>query len=261
MDQTTIVALNKIACQAALSAGAAILEIYRSDNFESTIKSDHSPLTLADKKAHTLISEKLNTTKFPILSEEGQQVDYETRRYWQSFWMVDPLDGTKEFIKRNGEFTVNIALIHKNYPILGVIYAPVLDTLYWGFGKNVFCKKAQQAPIAITAIPLPANNEDIKLVGSRSHLNEATRAYMATFASPRLKSMGSSLKFMLIAQGDAHIYPRLAPTMEWDTAAAQAIVEAAGGRVYKHDTGERMYYNKPNLLNPHFIAKGKVTRG
>ncbi len=244
----------QVARQAALEAGLKILEVYHSEaDFSVEAKADNSPLTLADRKAHESIKESLAHLQIPLLSEEGKAIPYEERKDWPYFWMVDPLDGTKEFIKKNGEFTVNIALIHDGAPILGVVYSPVLKKLY-------YARQGQGAFLEHEGHTQELNSQDVgqkevvKVVASRSHLNEDTQNFIKQYPQTELLSMGSSLKFMLVAEGKAHVYPRLAPTMEWDTAAAQIVVEEAGGRVIRHDTQTRMLYNKENLLNPYFVV-------
>lgn len=240
--------------KASLEAGAAIMEVYESADFEVDQKKDDSPLTLADRKAHECIVAHLKTTDLPILSEEGKQLSYEERKNWDTFWMVDPLDGTKEFIKKNGEFTVNIALIHQGKAVLGVVSAPVLKELYYGMaGKGAFLETEGNSPIALAI----ENTEVKQIVASRSHLNEDTKAFMEKYPTANTVSMGSSLKFMLVVKNEAQIYPRFAPTMEWDTAAAQAIVEAAGGEVLRYPELEPLQYNREDLLNPYFLVKSK----
>ncbi len=252
--------LLEIAKTAALQAGKAILEIYDSGDFGTETKSDHSPLTLADKAAHTIISSLLQETGLPILSEEGISVDYKDRKIWDYFWLIDPLDGTKEFIKRTGEFTVNIALMHSNIPVAGVIYAPYIDTLYYGSEETGVYKidkgeKVQLASIVKKrSIPELKQREKITVVASISHINEETTNFINQFRNPTLSSMGSSLKLMLLAEGAADIYPRLAPTMEWDTAAGDAILRSLNMSVYQTDLKTELLYNKENLLNPSFIA-------
>ncbi|MDA0194371.1 MAG: 3'(2'),5'-bisphosphate nucleotidase CysQ [Bacteroidetes bacterium] len=248
--------LLDIAKEASLLSGARILEIYGSDNFDVELKGDNSPLTIADKEAHDIICSFLEPTNIPILSEEGSKISYDERRDWDYFWLVDPLDGTKEFIKRNGEFTVNIALIKGDQPIMGVVYAPVLNWLYWGIkGESAFKEdKSGVRTIHTAATDLGAKN--LKVVASRSHLNEETEKFLSSLDDPEIVSMGSSLKFLLVAENKANVYPRYAPTMEWDTGAAHAIVLAAGGKMYKEPGREPFVYNKENLLNPHFLVVG-----
>ncbi len=239
----------------ARQAGAAILSVYHSDDLGVTNKSDASPLTLADLAAHRLIVQELGRVLpiYPVLSEEAADIEYSQRAAWTRYWLVDPLDGTKEFIKRNGEFTVNIALIENGAPIMGVVYAPVLDVCYYGsVGEGAFVQRGTNVAQAIRAV-VAAENENIKVVASRSHSDERTAALLQKLGKVECVSMGSSLKLCLVAEGVAHFYPRLGPTMEWDTAAAHAVVNAAGGKVCRTD-GSALTYNKKNLLNPEFFV-------
>lgn len=249
--QTLCESVKKIAWE----AGQAILEVYQREDFEIAVKSDQSPLTAADQASHEIIRDALLPHNLPILSEEGREIPYAERSQWHEFWLVDPLDGTKEFIKRNGEFTVNIALVQQQSPIMGVIYVPVQDCIYWG-GESIGAFKQGPDGIAHSLKTAPRNRSaaHLKVVASRSHLNPETQAFLDALNAPEIVSMGSSLKFMLLAEGQAHFYPRYAPTMEWDTAAAQAILEAAGGSVCLADSEQPLIYNKENLLNPFFLA-------
>ncbi|MGN2275061.1 3'(2'),5'-bisphosphate nucleotidase CysQ [Priestia megaterium] len=262
-----------IIAQTALSAGHEILTIYNQKDFNVELKSDHSPLTLADKQSHYKIITQLQKyyKNIPVLSEEGTDIPYSNRKNWDMFWLIDPLDGTKEFIKRNGEFTVNIALIKNQVPVLGVIYAPVLDRLYAakvGVGSfkienSTKCQLNEDKDIMKygTALPEIKNKNVINVVASRSHMSSETENFIETLKEkhPRveIKSSGSSLKLCLVAEGGCDYYPRFGPTMEWDTAAGHAIVEQAGGEVYTVDTKEQLIYNKESLLNPWFIVKNK----
>jgi 3'(2'), 5'-bisphosphate nucleotidase len=252
--------LLELAKNAALHAGKAIMKVYTSEDFGVDLKSDQSPLTLADKAAHDIIVSALEETGLPVLSEEGSQIAYHDRKNWEWFWLVDPLDGTKEFIKRNGEFTVNIALMHKSVPVAGVIYAPSLDVLYYGSKETGVYKvengKQELIPSITEKMSLPQlqKKEQITVVASKSHLNEETKAFINQFQNTDLSSMGSSLKLMLLAEGNADIYPRLAPTMEWDTAAGHAILRSLNRNVYQTDLETELSYNKENLLNPSFVA-------
>mmetsp|Transcript_7563 Transcript_7563/g.19324 ORF Transcript_7563/g.19324 Transcript_7563/m.19324 type:complete len:340 (-) Transcript_7563:46-1065(-) len=269
------------AAELAKQAGAAIMEIYNSDDFAEKIKdpkADGSPLTEADLAANKIICEGLKKLypTIPIISEENKAVPYEERKDWECFWCIDPLDGTKEFINRNGEFTVNIGLCEKNKPVAGIVYCPALDPpviykgvtasppairencddLGGGLGydsfKAVFPKTFDEADAGLT------------LVASKSHSNEATEKFMSKYKNPKKISKGSSLKFLMVAEGTAHIYPRMGPTHEWDTCAAQAIVECGGGKVVQ-DTpagfkGPALEYNKESgTINPNFVVYGKVT--
>ncbi|WP_258100413.1 3'(2'),5'-bisphosphate nucleotidase CysQ [Marinoscillum pacificum] len=246
--------LISIARQAAIKAGEAIIEIYESGDFSIEAKSDDSPLTLADKASHNVIVSYLEKTDLPILSEEGSAVPYVERKNWDYFWLIDPLDGTKEFIKKNGEFTVNIALVHETKVIAGVVYTPVLEDEYWAIkGEGAF-KNGEQ--IRVNSFKL--SDDNLKVVASRSHLNGDTQQFMDGLSNPEVVSKGSSLKLLMVAEGDADLYPRYAPTMEWDTAAAQIVVEEAGGTVNQKDTTDSVVYNKENLLNPYFLVSGKI---
>jgi len=242
----------------ARKAGAAILEIYNTD-FSVTGKADNTPLTEADLAAHRLIVSTLQrlTPDIPVLSEESTSIPFETRRTWQSYWLIDPLDGTKEFVKRNGEFTVNIALIEDHLPTLGVIYAPVIDKLYYGVVAEGAWMKEGKAKA--TAIRVAAKRRDpILVAGSRSHASESLKHFLHNLGEHELLSMGSSLKSCLVAEGKADLYPRLGLTSEWDTGAAQAIVEAAGGRITMLDMQPLRYNTKDSLLNPHFFVFGDI---
>lgn len=257
---TGITQLLEIAKKAALEAGKKILKIYESGDFGADMKSDNSPLTLADSAAHKIILQHLEQTGLPVLSEEGKHIPFEQRKQWEYFWLVDPLDGTKEFIKKNGEFTVNIALIHNSTPVAGIVYAPVLDILYVGSEETGVYKiengkKSNLAPLAqkFTLQDL-IDKKEVTVVASRSHMTSETEAFIDQFRDVRLTSMGSSLKLMLLAENKADIYPRLAPTMEWDTAAGHAILNAANKSVYRTSLDSELNYNKPDLLNPSFIA-------
>ncbi len=259
---------------AAKKAADAIMDVYAS-GFSVELKEDRSPLTLADRRSHELIVGQLKSRqagKLPLLSEEGRDIPYSERKAWGYYWLVDPLDGTKEFVKRNGEFTVNIALMQKNRPVIGVILVPVKDILYFAAeGAGAFRisdtlwikdglkfeeleRRAQRLPVK-TEI----NSRAFTAIASRSHMSDATSSYLDGLKKEHgevgIVSAGSSLKFCLVAEGSADIYPRFGPTMEWDTAAGQAIVEQTGGAVLNHETGEPLQYNKENLLNPWFIVR------
>ena len=253
--QQGLQSLLSLACQAARAAGAAILEIYTGEDFEVSDKANHSPLTAADLAAHRVIKDVLVPSALPLLSEEGRDIPYAERRQWQRFWLVDPLDGTKEFIKRNGEFTVNIALIEAGQPILGVVYVPVRDQLYFGARGLGVWKEAGGQTTSLQTVSKPLSTPGLRVVASRSHRDAETESFLAGLTQPEVVSMGSSLKFMLLAEGSADLYPRFAPTMEWDTAAAQAVLELAGGSLLVRDTGQPLSYNKPELRNPHFLAR------
>jgi len=252
------------AVKAAIVAGEKIMEVYASE-FLVELKSDESPLTRADRSAHSVILEHLASSGLPVLSEESDPGSYTNRASWKRFWMVDPLDGTKEFIKRNGEFTVNIALIEEGRPKMGVIYVPVSNELYFSDGISAFYhNQVLEVPelneLKMSSKRLPfKETQQYTVVGSRSHKSPETEAFIWKMQSERgeiaLLSKGSSLKLCMVAEGSAHVYPRFAPTMEWDTAAGQAICEAAGFSVVEAETGKPLNYNKPNLLNPWFIVR------
>ncbi|TVR39992.1 MAG: 3'(2'),5'-bisphosphate nucleotidase [Cryomorphaceae bacterium] len=260
--------LLDVAIGAAIRAGTAIMHVYDTA-FKVDVKSDQSPLTKADRDAHRVISEQLQSTGLPVLSEEGRDVPYEERKQWKRFWMVDPLDGTKEFIKRNGEFTVNIALIEDNRAIAGVIFVPVSKVLYAGWvGASAWKFKLTDRRLSFLwrdlttvgeRLPIIQHTREYRIVGSRSHPSPDTEAFiercMEKYDEVRLVSMGSSLKICLVAEGQADVYPRFAPTMEWDTAAGHAIAKAAGKNITDHMTQSEMEYNKPYLLNNWFVVE------
>ena len=256
----------KIAINSSLKGGIEILKVYSSD-FEVEHKQDKSPLTLADKNCNDVIEEELEKTNIPILSEEGSKIEYELRKEWEYFWLVDPLDGTKEFIKRNGEFTVNIALMYKNKPIMGVIYVPVKHELYFGMKDLGSYKKLDFRDKIIDlnkfimlsdSLPRERKSNDFIMVGSRSHMSKETEDFFENkrrvHDSVKIISVGSSLKMCMVAEGLADVYPRFAPTMEWDTAAGHAIVKYAGFSVINYETDTELIYNKKDLLNPWFIV-------
>lgn len=259
--------LLEIAKQAALEAGAEIMKIYTDSvqDFGVEKKADNSPLTLADKAAHLCILRYLDETGIPILSEEGQHLPFEERQEWTRMWVVDPLDGTKEFIKKNGEFTVNIALVEDGAPVLGVIYIPVSGILYYGIvGEGAWKETPSNFPsMGRTKENLPIEGEvgrgAFVVVASRSHMSPETEAYIdeARRQHPNVEliSSGSSIKICLVAEGVADCYPRFAPTMEWDTAAGDAIARAAGRQVVNVQTGQPLIYNKEDLHNPWFLVE------
>jgi 3'(2'), 5'-bisphosphate nucleotidase len=261
-QKLNISALTDIAVNAAIKAGKEILDVYYNSDFNVELKADNSPLTIADKRAHNIITEVLGETEIPVLSEEGKTIPYVERKDWKLFWLVDPLDGTKEFVKRNDEFTVNIALIKGNSPIAGVVYVPVTKELYWGNINGSFRAVADEISETITDIqklPLNLINANFVVAGSKSHMNAETEKYIQlldTKGKPvEMKSKGSSLKICMVAEGVANVYPRLAPTMEWDTAAGHAIVKFAGKKIVQYENNENLVYNKENLLNPWFIVE------
>jgi 3'(2'), 5'-bisphosphate nucleotidase len=270
MDQGGIALEKKrlTAIRAAVEAGRKIMEVYDRDDFQVESKSDDSPLTIADLEANRIINKHLLETGTPIISEENAEIPFDLRRKWKECWIVDPLDGTKEFIKRNGEFTVNIALIINGRPVFGVIFAPALNLLYIGDlqkgrswkvvnpllqnGLEILFNDAEVIKPAMPA------EDNIRVVGSRSHMNKETEQYIEELRSKHpeveIVAKGSSLKFCLVAEGAAHVYPRFAPTMEWDTAAGQAICEAVGLKCNFRKTGSAVSYNRKNLLNDHFLV-------
>lgn len=285
--------LNKNVCvltsiHAAIEAGDAILKVYKSD-FEVKEKADQSPLTLADMRSHEIIVSRLSQFNLPILSEEGKDISYEDRKKWDAFWLVDPLDGTKEFVKRNGEFTVNIALIQAQKSMLGVIFVPDKGILYFASDEigsyradihplvdvlnsqterlrrstelsNSYADQMMQDLMGLSkSLPAPhSTNKPLTIVGSRSHATPELEAFVEEkrreHGHVEFISAGSSLKICLVAEGQADIYPRLGPTMEWDTAAGQAVAENAGARLLNYETTHPLIYNKENLLNPWFIV-------
>jgi 3'(2'), 5'-bisphosphate nucleotidase len=240
----------------AKQAGDAIMDIYQRD-FAVYDKSDASPLTEADLAAHHILVDGLERmANYPILSEESSEDIKQERLNWNEYWLIDPLDGTKEFVKRNGEFTVNVAFIKDGKPIFGVVYAPALDTLYVGdINEGAYKQEANKAIEKITVKAKPTQASDFVIVGSRSHQSDEFKAFIANYPGADIVSMGSSLKLCLVAEGKADIYPRLGLTCEWDTAAAHAVVEAAGGEVLHAETEKPLQYNKPDLLNPFFIVR------
>lgn len=247
--------LLRLAIQSAEQASKEILSVYNSSDFQVDRKGDNSPLTLADQKSHDVIEALLKETDLPILSEEGKNIPYETRKDWKHFWLIDPLDGTKEFIKRNGEFTVNIALVEGQIPILGVVAVPVTGDVYYSCrGEGAYHKRPDVESPLSRRTPADLSKKGLRIVASRSHMNEETEMFIQKLDSPELISAGSSLKFMLLATGAADVYPRFAPTMEWDTAAPHAVLNELGLKVFRQHSDQELTYNKPDLLNPHFIC-------
>ncbi len=264
--------LLSIAAKAAVEAGKEILKIYKTGDFGVEAKSDNSPLTLADKAGHNIIVEYLQETGLPILSEEGKHADYEERRSWNQLWVVDPLDGTKEFIKKTGEFTVNIALVENNYPVMGVVLIPATGELYYsdstdGAYKLILASEWFNQEFSLNdhaesqKLPLIQPEEKLQIVASVSHLSPETKVFAQKleekYGESDFVSVGSSIKICKVAEGSADVYPRLGPTMEWDTAAGQAIVEGAGMGFLNWKTIERFDYNRPDLLNEWFVVYGK----
>ncbi len=277
IDQTELRNLLSIAINAAVRAGKLILDVYYSNEFQVNLKSDKTPLTLADRKAHDEILNSLTKTRIPTLSEEGRSIVYEERKGWEYFWLVDPLDGTKEFIKRNGEFTVNIALIVHGFPIMGVVYVPVLKEMYFSLKGDGAFKASSIEPemepsyrfdqlIKVSdKLPKTIKRDKLVVLSSRSHMNAETEEFIALlqkkYGEITHQYQGSSLKLCLIAEGNADIYPRFTPTMEWDTAAGQSIVEESGCLIITVDTKQRITYNKESLENPWFIVKANKSIG
>ncbi|MBK1833367.1 3'(2'),5'-bisphosphate nucleotidase CysQ [Roseibacillus ishigakijimensis] len=241
-------------------AGEVILEVYARD-FEVEYKGDDSPLTEADQKGNAVLMEFLRGAhpEIPIISEENKTVDYEERRHWERFWLVDPLDGTKEFIKKNGEFTVNVALIEKGVPVLGVVYRPTTGTFHLGVVGEGAWRITGEEEVQLQSQPHYQTLEKVRVVASRSHLTPEVEQFVADLKAAgkevEFLSAGSSLKLCLVAEGEADVYPRFGPTMEWDTGAAHAVALAAGRQVNSRETGEALAYNKENLLNPYFLVE------
>ena len=286
MTTTPSAALLVPAIRAAVRAGEPIMDVYAGE-MHVDYKDDRSPLTLADTRSHAVIAAGLADTGIPVLSEEGRDIPFAERSRWRRLWVVDPLDGTKEFVKRLGEFTVNIALVEEGRPQLGAVFVPVTNRLYFGaLGEGAFRLDHPQviatlrapgpagepaevlARLKASATRLPLDTADhspFVIVGSRSHATEELHAFVEEkrreLGAVEFISAGSSLKYCLVAEGAADVYPRLGPTMEWDTAAGQAVVEAAGARLVRWDTGEPMTYNKPDLLNPWHVVHRNPARG
>ena len=254
------------AINASIEGGDAIMQVYASD-FSVEHKEDKSPLTLADKNCNEVIERHLKDTEIPFLSEEGVKIPFAERENWEYSWLVDPLDGTKEFVKRNGEFTVNIALIYNGDPILGVIYVPVREELYFalaGLGSykiriNSIISDIDNLIIAAEKLPIDYKRENYVIVGSRSHMSKETEIFFEQrqkkYENVEVMAIGSSLKLCMVAEGKADAYPRYAPTMEWDTGAGHAIVKYAGFSVTQYNSSENIKYNKEDLLNPWFLVQ------
>jgi 3'(2'), 5'-bisphosphate nucleotidase len=245
----------------ARAAGREILAVYAAAETARTLKADDSPLTAADLRSHRLIASSLAalTPEVPVLSEEAQRPRYAERSRWPQYWLVDPLDGTREFLARNGEFTVNIALIEAHEPVLGVVHVPVSDTTYRGIPGEGAWRQIGAAPAQ--AVRVAAHAADpVRVVGSRSHRGDSLAGFLARLGAHELKPVGSSLKFCMIAEGAADVYPRLGPTSEWDTAAAHAVVVGAGGAVVELDGQPLRYNTREELVNPFFVAFGDARR-
>ena len=269
----TLKTLLTTAVNAAVRAGAKIMEVYESDNFHINAKSDLTPITLADTLAHDEIKLNLGVTRIPVISEEGRSISYDERISWDLFWMVDPLDGTDEFIKKTHDFTVNIALIENGYPIMGIVYAPAHERLYFAAEEKGSYKKNHVIPnvdaaftyeeIIENIVKMPIHNNEDKLivVTSRLNISSETSDYINNLRKENSNTLvirrGSSLKMCMLAVGKAHIYPRLDTTWEWDTAASQIIAEEAGISVVSYDDGKRLSYNKEDMRNPWFVCKKK----
>jgi 3'(2'), 5'-bisphosphate nucleotidase len=242
-------------------AGEIIMEVYNGmESIDVSYKDDDSPLTKADRLANDIIVKGLEGLDFvfPVISEENKEIAFDIRKHFNHVWMVDPLDGTKEFIKRNGEFTVNIALIERNRPILGVVYTPVTDELYFGaLGRGAYLEHGQTRQV-LRASSFSLKDPGLHVICSRSHLNIETKEIIDRLNEPQLIQRGSSLKFMELANGRAHFYPRVAPTMEWDLAASDIILHEAGGGMVQYGTDKPLVYNKEFLINPGFFAYGQL---
>ena len=256
MSAASLGVLERVAA-IAREAGGEILEVYRAGAVASTAKSDDSPLTAADLRSHRLIVQRLRelTPELPVLSEEAAEVPFAVRSQWQRYWLVDPLDGTREFLSRNGEFTVNIALIEGHAPALGIVHVPVTDTTYRGLpGEGAWRERggAPAEPIHVA----PRSAAPLRVVGSRSHRGDSLDGFLERLGAHELVAIGSSLKFCRVAEGAADVYPRLGPTSEWDTAAAHAVLLAAGGAVSALDGTPLAYNTREQLLNPFFVAFG-----
>lgn len=242
-----------------LDAGKAIRRIYETD-FDITRKQDKSPVTEADLSSNKIICDGIAKLHLdiPIISEENHQITYETRKDFEYCWILDPLDGTKEFVAKNGEFAVNLALCHRNHIIMGLVYVPIGDTIYWAIkGQGAYKEELNQSPVKIESKPHHTLQTDFRIVTSRSHLSKESQTLIDQFDNATIMHKGSALKFMMIAEGKADMYPRHGPTMEWDTAAPHIILDEAGGSVLKMDDNFPLTYNKPSLYNPNFIALGK----
>ena len=258
--KTSLDVTTKQLIQIAINAGNAIMDIYKKETFNQQLKSDNSPLTEADIASNNIIIGGLKqlTPNIPILSEESAEISWKERKQWDRYWLIDPLDGTKEFLKKNGEFTVNIALIYKHEPILGVVHAPVLNETWVG-EKGKISKKIEKGIARTIRVKQHKPGEVYKVVGSRSHAGDSLNEFLKELEKYELVSMGSSIKFCLVAEGKAHIYPRFGLTSEWDTAAAHAVVNSAGGEVINNETKMPLKYNtKDSLLNPYFIVQEKL---
>jgi 3'(2'), 5'-bisphosphate nucleotidase len=260
MSTASLATLERVAA-IAREAGGEILEVYAAGAVASTAKADDSPLTAADLRAHRLIVQRLGelTPELPVLSEEAAEVPFAVRSQWRGYWLVDPLDGTREFLSRNGEFTVNIALIEGHAPALGVVHVPVTDTTYRGLPGAGAWRERAGAPAQRIRVAA-RSTAPLRVVGSRSHRGDSLDAFLERVGRHELLAIGSSLKFCRVAEGAADVYPRLGPTSEWDTAAAHAVLLAAGGGVSALDGTPLGYNTRERLLNPFFVAFGPHDR-
>ncbi|MBN1379279.1 MAG: 3'(2'),5'-bisphosphate nucleotidase CysQ [Gammaproteobacteria bacterium] len=256
MDRERLKELEQPVIALARLAGERILEVYETA-FEVSEKKDHSPVTEADFVAHDVINEGLRnlTPKIPILSEEGKFIDFKERRQWTRFWLIDPLDGTREFVKRNDEFAVNIALVEEHVPVLGIVYAPVRDTVYFASHRNGAYKQKKNAEAKSIKVSETAD-QPIRVAGSRSHSNKKLELYLEQLGAHSMLTLGSALKACLVAEGKADLYPRFGPTSEWDTAAPQCILEEAGGALTDIEMQPLQYNTRESLTNPSFFAFG-----
>ncbi len=264
LDNKRLNELTRLALVAAIKAGEKILEIYER-TYSVDYKTDGSPLTEADKASHEVIIHELKNTGLPVLSEEGKEIPFDERKGWEYYWLVDPLDGTKEFIKRNGEFTVNIALMENDHPRSGVIFQPVKGLAYAGIVGEGLYKFSVDDDLVFDEkkkikVETKSGQDTIRVIASRSHKSAETENFITDLKKSKnnnieLLNAGSSLKFCLLAEGSADVYPRFAPTMEWDTAAGHALLKAVGKNIYLHPAGTEMNYNNPVLINDWFIAR------
>jgi 3'(2'), 5'-bisphosphate nucleotidase len=240
-------------------ASEAIMDVYTKNQYQADLKEDHSPVTEADLVSHKIITEGLQRLypEVPVLSEESAHPPYDIRKEYAYLWLLDPLDGTKEFINRTDEFSINLALIHKGKPVAGYIHLPVFRKLYYAIHKKGAFEIAGKETRRIEAARFSLQDSGLKVVGSRSHMDDLTKEYIDKLTNPHMISLGSALKFISIATGEAHYYPRMIQIMEWDTAAGQILIEEAGGSLVDADTGLPLRYNKVMLKNPYFIASGK----
>lgn len=261
MDSNRMFEIVESVKRTIIHAGSLIMEIYRMNEYESLIKEDLSPITIADTRSNRFICDQLKRIDptIPIISEENIEISFEYRKSFDYHWMIDPLDGTKEFIGKTDEFSINISLMYRDKPVIGMVYTPVFKDLYWAVkNEGAFRSLNGGKTESIKVNTFTLKDKRLRVVCSRSHLNKETKEYIHQFESPVTIPKGSALKFLIIADGRADIYPRLGSTMEWDTAAPQLIVEEAGGQIVDIKSGKALVYNKESLLNPHFLATGKI---